>query len=243
MRRIAIVAAITAIAMAGGTAAYSAGSINGDNIKSNTIDGSKIENNSVASADIKDSSLTGTDLKDGSISGADVADASLTGADIKDGTLGTNDLATGAVDSIDIKDGSITAGDIRPDTLAYIEDQANLRRGGKTGIVAYASNTDGVLKFVDGNGAVYSGGEGGDFLAVMTASFTTTVPVKVSMSSQSGSTFAFCIADPAGFGVASCTITAPITPGYPPMITATTADGSGAGALHPVVTTALVKVG
>lgn len=236
MKRLAIVASITAIVMAGGTAAYSAGSINGDNIQSNTIDSGEIQNNT----------LTTTDIKDGTLSGADVADASLTGSDIKDGSLGSNDLVTGAVGSVQIKDGSITGADIRQDTLTYIEDQANLRRGGKTGVVAYASSDHSDLqpvRFLDGNGVVYDGGEGGDFLAVMTATFTTTVPIKVSVTSSGGHEVGFCIADPAGFGVASCNLTMLVSPAVPPSFQALTADGGETGAMHPAVTFALVKVG
>jgi hypothetical protein len=241
MKRIAIVASITAIVMAGGTAAYSTGSISGDNIKSNSIDGSKIENGSVASADIKDASLTGTDLKDGSVASVDVADGALTTADIKDGTLTGADIKDGSVDGNKIALSSIRAGQIQPAALLWIEQQANLLRGGKTGIVAYASSSSADLQpvnFVDGNNATVTPADG-DYVTVMTATFTTSVPVKVSLQSGSGREVGFCIADPAGFGVASCSIT---TPGAVPFFEAITADGADAGALHPSVNFALIKV-
>lgn len=241
MKRIAIVASITAIVMAGGTAAYSAGSINGDNIQANTVDSSEIQNNTLTSTDVKDASLTGADIKDASVASADVADGTLTTADIKDGTLTGADMKDGSINGNKIALSSIAAGQIRPDTLLYIEQTANQMRGGKTGIVAYAQSTGGGLQeaaYKDGNGVRVFAGDG-DYLTVVNATFITTVPVRVSLQSNVGEVGS-CVADPAGFGKAACSIT---LPGAVPYFQAMTADGTDAGNLHPYVELALVKVG
>ena len=53
-----------------------------------SIDGREIKNNSVASKDAKNNSFTGTDVKQSSLKGADVAANSLTGSDVDEGSLG-----------------------------------------------------------------------------------------------------------------------------------------------------------
>lgn len=53
-----------------------------------SIDGREIKNNSVASKDVKNSSLSGGDVKNSGLKGADVAANSLTGADIAESGLG-----------------------------------------------------------------------------------------------------------------------------------------------------------
>jgi hypothetical protein len=234
MKRIATVAAITAVVvLGGGTGVWASGSISGDNIKANTIDGSEIQNNSIASADLKDGSIASADIKDGTVSGADVADASLTGSDIKDGSLGSNDLVSGAVGSVQIKDGSITAADIRQDTLTYIEAQANANRGGKTGIVGYSEAANAQIPVtVFGDAA-----EAGDFLLVVTATFTEDKPVRVALD---GAPEIQCIAVPAGFDKSACSFTAPISIRNL-LLNVMTADGSQVNDGR--VQTMIVKVG
>jgi hypothetical protein len=69
-------------------------------VATGSIDGREIKNNSVASKDIKNNSVRGKDIRTGTVRGSDVGNGSLTGTDVKGDSLTGNNVLESSLGTV-----------------------------------------------------------------------------------------------------------------------------------------------
>ena len=111
--RTPVIAAVAALAVAGGTAT-AAQLIDGRDLVPGSVTRSKLQKNAIGADQIAAGAVTSSELRADGVKNVNIADNAVKTANIANGAVTRAKIANGAVSGTQILDGSITAADLGP---------------------------------------------------------------------------------------------------------------------------------
>jgi hypothetical protein len=105
----ALVISMVALFVSLGGVSYgvATGSIDGREIKNNTVRSGDIKNNSVLSRDLRNNSVLSRDLRNNDIRSGDIRNSTIAGRDIRTGTITGSDIGANTVTGADVLESSL----------------------------------------------------------------------------------------------------------------------------------------
>jgi hypothetical protein len=111
--RTPVIAAVAALAVAGGTAT-AAQLIDGRDLVPGSVTRSKLQKNAIGADQIAAGAVTSSELRADGVKNVNIADNAVKSANIANGAVTRAKIASGAIGGTQIADGSITAADLGP---------------------------------------------------------------------------------------------------------------------------------